>query len=203
MQRKNSRFLEAEIIRAFKDVRDIVEFVFVLNHVVRTTVDLGLGRAARVTRSHVSFIFGAPGFRLFLTIPYTGNFCVGWESFCTSINPPSVQDVATGGKASVSERSTRGFEGNALHQKLLVFLFFPLLGFWPSLFFLLALVFLLFPFLTITVAFTTWCIFVDADSTLIDRNEFVKVFSDLPTQELLIIFLFVLQLVFSLFSRYE
>lgn len=66
-QRNSSRFLEAEVVRALKDVRDIIELAFVLNRVVRTTVNLGLGRASRGACGCLSLICGALSFRL-LTI---------------------------------------------------------------------------------------------------------------------------------------
>ena len=70
---------------------------------------------------------------------------------------------------------------SALHQKFLIFLFFILLG--PRMLLLLLLAFVLLPLLLLvfTVAFTTWCIFVDADSVPVDLNELVKVFPDFPT----------------------
>ena len=107
-QENDVRFLETEIIRALKNVRDVVELVFVLDHVIRATLGLGLGRATRKARSHALPIFRAIGFGFFLTIPYTGHFSVCWESFCTPINPPPVQDVAAG-ETSAFESSMRNF----------------------------------------------------------------------------------------------
>ena len=88
------RLLETEVIRALKDVRDVVELVFVPNCAIPVTIGLRLGRATGRVRSRALFIFRTPGFGSFLTVPYTGNFSVRWESFCTPVNPPPVQDVA-------------------------------------------------------------------------------------------------------------
>lgn len=73
------------------------------------------------------------------------------------------------------------FRGDALHQEFLVFLFFLLLGLRPSLFLLFTFVLPLPLLLTLIVAFTTLRVFVNADSVLFDLDEFVEVFSDLPT----------------------
>ena len=102
------RFLETEVIRALKDVRDVVELVFASNRAIPVTIDLRLGRATWRARSCALLIFRTFGFGSFLAVPYTGNFSVCWESFCGPINPPSVQNIAAGEKCQ-PEWSTQCF----------------------------------------------------------------------------------------------
>jgi hypothetical protein len=106
--RGDVRFLEAEVKRALKDVCDVVEHVLVLNTVVQTTLGLGLGRAIRGPCSRASLVFWILGLGLFLPISYAGNFGVRRESFCSPVNPPSVQDVATEKKCQFSGRNMSG-----------------------------------------------------------------------------------------------
>jgi len=128
----NVRFLETEVIRALEGVRNIVEFVLVLDQTVLATVGFRLGRTTGGVCNRTFLVFRARSFGLALAALYARNFSVCWEPLCTPINPPSVQDVAAGKRSWFLSGVRKVVERTSSETPGLPFLYLPWSSTGPS-----------------------------------------------------------------------